>query len=124
MRGLRVLAGLACAAAHGVVIAAESPPAACANFLGLWSGTWSQGFYGTQRIHVTHVSDQCVATLVYLPTEAPSEVSYQVPIEAGVMAFGRNAGGACRLELTEGGLQFTYTAPSGWVNVGTFRKER
>ena len=30
--------------------ASASERAACDQFLGLWSGTWSQGYYGTQRI--------------------------------------------------------------------------
>lgn len=95
------------------------------SFHGFWSGTWSQGFYGTQLIHVTHVSDQCVATLAYSPTEALPRLTREVPIEAGVMAFGCNVpGGACRLEVKDGELRFTYTDPSGFVNTGTFRKDR
>jgi hypothetical protein len=104
---------------------AQAVPPSCTAFLGDWSGTWSQGYYGTQRIHVTHVSQACVATLGYSPTEALPEVAYQVPIKDGVMGFPCNVpGGACRLEVLGDELRFTYTEPSGFVNVGTFRKER
>lgn len=105
--------------------ATEAVPASCSAFLGNWSGTWSQGYYGTQRIHVTRISQQCVATLAYSPTEAMPEVAYQVPIQEGIMAFPCNIpGGACRLEVLDGELRFTYKEPSGFVNIGTFRKER
>ena len=100
-------------------------PPACSAFLGFWSGTWSQGYYGTQRIHVTNVSDQCVATLAYSPTEAAPRVEHFMPIKDGVIAFGCNVpGGACRMEVKEGELVFTYTDPSGFVNTGTFRRDR
>lgn len=48
----RLLVALACLHPHvgpGQVAAATERPA-CDPFLGLWSGTWSQGYYGTQRI--------------------------------------------------------------------------
>jgi hypothetical protein len=104
--------------------AATLPPE-CARFLGHWSGTWSQGQYGTQRIQVTHVSDQCIATLGYSPTQAMPERTQQVRIQAGIMAFGCNVpGGECRLEVLDDVLRFTYHDPSGFVNIGTFRKDR
>ena len=31
-------------------------------------------------------------------------------------------GGTCRLEVVDEVLQFTYTDPSGFVNIGVFRK--
>jgi hypothetical protein len=100
-------------------------PADCAKFLGRWSGTWSQGQYGTQRIHVTHVTDQCVATLAYSPTEAMPQGGRLLPIVGGVIAFGCNVpGGTCRLEVKNAELLFTYTDPSGFVNNGTFRQDR
>jgi len=105
--------------------APDTVPPACAAFLGAWSGTWSQGFYGTQRIHVSHVSDQCVATLSYSPTEATPQVAHSIPIQEGVMAFGCSVpGGTCRLEVKDGELRITFTAPSGFVNTGVFRKDR
>ena len=101
---------------------AESVPANCAAFLGHWAGQWSQGYYGTQYIDVTHVSSQCVATLTYRPTEAPATKDYQVPIHDGAMEFGCNAGGTCRIEIRDAALQFTYREPSGFVNIGTFAR--
>ena len=122
----RLLPALACLVSHASFgqSASASERAACDQFLGLWSGTWSQGYYGTQRIHVTHVSDQCVATLAYSPTEAMPQSARAIPINAGVMAFGCNVpGGTCRLEVQDGELRFTYTDPSGFVNRGVFHKE-
>lgn len=105
--------------------AIEAPPPACADFLGHWSGTWSQGYYGTQRIHVTQVSDDCVATLAYSPTEAAPTKAHRLPIKDGVIAFGCNVpAGNCRLKVEGAELRFTYTDPSGFVNNGTFRKDR
>lgn len=106
--------------------AQETPlqPSACTNFLGSWSGTWSQGFYGTQRIEVTQVSEDCVATLAYSPTEAAPTTAHQLPIKDGVIAFPCNAGGTCRLEVVGAELRFTYREPSGFVNNGTFRRNR
>ncbi|TWO68510.1 hypothetical protein FN976_23040 [Caenimonas sedimenti] len=101
----------------------RSVPPECARFLGLWSGTLSLGFYGKQRIHVTQVSDQCVATLAYSPTEAMPESSSQIPIQAGVMTFACSVpGSTCRLEVKEDALHLTVTTPSGFVNTGVFRK--
>lgn len=99
--------------------------AQCDQFIGSWAGTWSQGQYGTHRLHVTHVSDQCIATLTYDFTEVPSGVVYQVPIRAGVMSFACNLpGGSCRLEVRDDVLSFTYRDPSGFENRGTFRRQR
>lgn len=117
----RLFALAACCA--GPAFAA--PPAECARFLGDWSGQWSQGFYGTQRIHITHVSDQCVATLAYSPTEAPPERSQQIPIEGGAMTFRCSTpGSVCRLEVKDDTLRATVTVPSGFVNEGVFRRDR
>lgn len=103
---------------------AEQVPPACAAFLGDWSGTWSQGFYGTQRIQVTQVSPQCVATLAYSPTPEASKVAHQLPIRDGVIAFTCNVPGSqCRMEVLEGVLRFTYQDPSGFVNHGAFRRD-
>jgi hypothetical protein len=118
---------LYCAIAHfsfAQPIPAAGPPV-CTDFLGQWSGTWSQGYYGTQRIHVTHVTDDCIATLAYSPTEAAPTVAHQLPIKDGVIAFGCNIpGGTCRLEVIGTELRFTYVEPSGFVNRGVFRKDR
>lgn len=104
--------------AHG-----EHAPSECAAFLGHWAGQWSQGYYGTQYIDVTHVSAECIATLAYRPTDAPASTSYQVPIRDGAMQFACNVpGSTCRLEVKDGALRFTYTETSGFVNVGTFHK--
>lgn len=116
---LRMLLLAACGAPPAVLAQAT-----CADFLGHWSGTWSQGFYGKQRIHITEVSPQCVATLAYSPTEAVPTVAHQLPIRDGVIAFACNGpAGQCRLEVQGEVLRFTFTDPSGFVNVGTFRKE-
>ena len=104
--------------------AASVRPPACTSFLGHWSGTWSQGFYGTQRIHVTHVSDDCVATLAYSPTEAAPTTAHQLLVKDGVIAFPCNIrGSTCRLEVVGDELRFTYEEPSGFVNNGTFRRD-
>jgi hypothetical protein len=122
----RPLAFLVWAAMHACFAqaATEVQPPACTNFLGQWSGTWSQGYYGTQRIHVTHVTDKCIATLAYSPTEAAPTVAHQFPIKDGFIAFGCNVpGGTCHLEVVGAELRFTYTDPSGFVNNGVFRKD-
>lgn len=96
-------------------------PRECGAFLGHWAGQWSQGFYGTQYIDVTHVSPQCIATVEYRPTEAPASTSYQVAIRDGAMEFGCNVpGSTCRIEVQDGTLRFTYRETSGFVNIGTF----
>lgn len=118
---------LLCSLARDGFAQAAGPvaPPACANFAGQWSGTWSQGFYGTQRIHVTHVSGECVATLAYSPTEAMPTTAHQLPIKDGLITFPCNIpGGSCRLEVVGAELRFTYTEPSGFVNNGVFRKDR
>jgi opacity protein-like surface antigen len=105
--------------------AADVPPPACRDFLGQWSGTWSQGYYGTQRIDVTQVSDDCVATLAYSPTDTAPTQAHRLPVRDGMIAFGCNVpGGSCQLRVVGGELRFTYTDPSGFVNNGTFRKDR
>lgn len=105
--------------------AAEIAPPVCTAFLGQWSGTWSQGYYGTQRIHVTHVSADCIATLAYSPTEAPPTVAKQLAIQDGAINFACNIpGGACRMEVVGDELRFTYREPGGFVNNGVFRKDR
>jgi len=128
MNVLRPLAFLIWTAAHACFaqVATEvQPPAACTNFLGHWLGTLSQGYYGKQRIHVTHVTDECIATLAYSPTEAAPTVAHRLPVKDGFIAFGCNVpGGTCRLEVVGAELRFTYTDPSGFVNNGVFRKDR
>ena len=127
MTGLRrwLLAGaLLPQLCFGQATATAAPPA-CAKFLGHWAGTWSQGFYGTQRIHVTHVSEQCMATLAYSPTEAAPQSAHQIPIEDGVMTFRCSVpGSSCRLEVKEDELHLMVTTPSGFANTGIFRRER
>jgi hypothetical protein len=104
--------------------AAQAAAPACADFVGDWTGTWSQGFYGRQRIVVPQVSEQCVATLAYSPTEAMPTVWHQMPIRDGVIDFACNGpAGRCRIEARGETLHFTFTDPSGFVNVGTFRKK-
>lgn len=113
---------VAAAVLAGAQAAAATPPD-CAAFLGHWSGTWSQGFYGRQRIHITEVSEQCVATLAYSPTEAVPTVSHQMPVRDGAIAFACNGpAGRCRIEVRGEELRFTFTDPSGFVNEGTFRR--
>ena len=74
-------------------------PAGCAAFLGSWSGTWSNGFYGTQWIHVTEVSPDCVVRIAYNPTgpEVPATSSL-LPVRDGAIEFAcnRGTGGTCR----------------------------
>ena len=119
------LALLLCAATQCCLAQPDTrtTPPACADFVGQWSGTWSQGFYGTQRIHVTQVTSDCIATLAYSPTEAMPTVAHQLAIKDGVIAFACNVpGGTCRMEVLGGELRFTYAEPSGFVNEGVFRK--
>jgi hypothetical protein len=125
MTSLRSLAFLALTLTHASFAqeATSVPSPACTGFLGHWSGTWSQGFYGKQRIHVTHVSDDCVATLAYSPTEAAPTATHQLQIKEGIIAFPCNIqGGVCRMEVLGDELKFTYREPSGFVNQGTFRR--
>jgi hypothetical protein len=97
----------------------------CHQFAGLWTGTFTQGQYGMQRIHVRHVSEQCVGKLAYNPAEGKPETVYEIPIRAGAMEFACSVpGGSCRLEYKDGELLFTFGDPSGFVNTGVFRKER
>jgi hypothetical protein len=122
-RGWLFAAFFAAPACFGTA-AAEAVPPECSRYLGNWSGAWSLGFYGTQRLHVTHVSAQCVATLAYSPTEALPQSASQVPIQDGVMTFRCSVpGSSCRLEVKEDELHLTVTTPSGFVNTGVFRRE-
>jgi hypothetical protein len=104
-----------------------SQAAACGQFLGSWSGGWSQGFYGTQWIHVTEVSPDCMARVAYSPSgEAPAS-TLAVPIRDGAMliaACNTGTGGSCRLEVHGDELRAIYSDPSGFVNTGTFRRNR
>ena len=106
--------------------APASVPVACAQFLGSWTGTWTHGVYGTQWIHVTAVSEQCLANVAYSSWSAVPPTTRPIPINAGVMQFSCNAGtgGTCRLEVKGAELLATYTDPSGFVNSGVFRKDR
>jgi hypothetical protein len=124
MTGMRRLLAAACFLP--CVCFAQAVPRTCADFAGSWSGTWSQGSYGTQWIHVTEVSDDCVARIAYSPYAAAPSSTALVPIKAGVMQFTchTGTGGTCRLEIREGELQVAYTDPSGFVNNGIFRKTR
>ncbi len=127
MPGLRrwLLAALLVPQVCAAQAPAEIVPPDCAKFLGKWAGTWSQGFYGTQRIHVTHVSPQCIATLAYSPTEALPQSSSQVAIQDGVMTFRCSVpGSSCRLEVKEDQLHLSVTTPSGFVNTAVFPRER
>jgi hypothetical protein len=106
--------------------AAQAQPEACTRFLGSWSGTWSQGFYGTQWIHITAVSPDCVAQVGYNPTgpEIPP-VRHPLAINDGVIEFGCHPArsGTCRLELIDGELRARYAEPSGFENLGVFRRQ-
>ena len=119
---LRRLLAAACLLPLGV----QAQPASCAGFLGAWAGTWSQGFYGTQWIHVTEVSPDCIARVAYNPTgsEVPAWSS-EVPVTGGVIEFScnRGSGGTCRLELADAEMRVRYSEPSGFVNLGVFRKQ-
>lgn len=104
---------------------AQAQPASCAGFLGAWSGTWSQGFYGTQWIHVTEVSPDCVARVAYNPTgpEVPAASSL-LPVTGGVIEFPcRGAVGSCRMEVVEAELRVRYSDANGFVNQAVFRKQ-
>jgi hypothetical protein len=108
----------------GAQLANLTAPADCAKFLGSWIGTWSQGYYGKQRILVSHISDQCIASLGYSPSEEVPTKTRPMPIQAGAIAFDCNVpGGSCRMQVKGDELLFTYTEPSGFINTGTFRKE-
>jgi|CXWL01.1.fsa_nt_gi hypothetical protein len=106
--------------------APASVPVECAQFLGSWSGEWSKGVYGTQWIHVTAVSEQCLANVAYSAWSAVPPATRPIPIDGGVMVFPCNAatGGTCRLEIKGTELLATYTDPSGFMNSGVFRKDR
>ncbi len=98
----------------------------CQDFLGTWSGAWAQGYYGTQWISVTEVSQNCVAKVAYSPTgsNVPT-ASGQFQVINGVIEFvcHRANLGLCRLELVDGKLQIRYSEPSGFVNQGLFIKQ-
>jgi hypothetical protein len=105
--------------------APEPDARACHHFAGLWTGTFTQGQYGPQRIDVRHVSQQCIAKVVYNPAEGKPETVHEIPIRAGAMEFACSVpGGLCRLEHRDGELFFTFEDRSGFVNTGAFRKER
>jgi hypothetical protein len=100
--------------------------ARCQAFLGAWSGTWSQGYYGTQWIHVTEVSQDCVARIAYNPTGSDVPViSTPFQVTNGVIQFvcHRAREGLCRLEVVDAELRVRYAEPSGFVNLGVFRKQ-
>lgn len=82
--------------------------------------------YGTQWIHVTAVSPDCIAQVSYNPTgpDVPA-VKHALPIKDGLIEFVCNPGqdGTCRLELVNGVLRARYADPSGFENIGTFRKQ-
>lgn len=105
---------------------AQAQPEACTRFLGSWSGTWSQGMYGTQWIHITAVSPDCIAQVGYNPTgpDIPG-VLHALAIKDGAIQFVCNAGrsGTCRLELIDNDLRARYAEPSGFENLGVFRKQ-
>lgn len=124
--GCSLLRHLAVAIACTWFPAAQAQPEACTRFLGTWSGTWSQAFYGTQWIHITAVSPECIAQVGYNPTgpEVPAE-RHALPIKDGVIEFvcHRARSGTCRLELVDGELRARYVEPSGFENLGVFRKQ-
>ncbi len=120
MTGIRrLLAAAAC-----LVPCLCAAQADCAQFTGAWSGTWSQGFYGTQWIHVTQVSADCIAQVAYSPVGAAATTTHSMPVRDGAIQFPCNAGtgGTCRLEVRGGELLARYWDPSGFVNNGIFRK--
>jgi hypothetical protein len=106
--------------------AAQAQPEACTRFLGSWAGTWSQGFYGTQWIHITAVSPDCIAQVGYNPTglDIPA-VRHSLAIKDGVIEFvcHQARGGTCRFELVDGELRARYAEPSSFENLGVFRKQ-
>ena len=103
----------------------EATAGSCEQFLGLWEGAFSQGQYGTQRIEVKEVSDQCLAKLVYNPIEGRPETVHVLPIRSGAMVFPCSVpGGRCHLVHKDGELAFRFEDPSGFVNTGVFRKVR
>ena len=96
---------------------------ACDRFVGLWTGSYSLGQYGTQRILVKQVSPQCVAQVVSNPSEGQPGTVHELPIRDGAIEFSCSVpGSACRLELVDGELHFTFKDPSGFVNTGVFRR--
>lgn len=106
--------------------AAQAQPEACTKFLASWSGTWSQGFYGTQWIHITAVSPECIAQVGYNPTgsEIPA-VRHPLAINNGVIEFVCHVArsGTCRFEFIAGELRARYSEPSGFENLGVFRRQ-
>jgi hypothetical protein len=98
--------------------AAHAQPEACTSFLGSW--------YGTQWIHITAVSPDCIAQVGYNPTgpEIPTE-RHALAIKDGAIEFvcHRARSGTCRLELIDGELRARYAEPSGFENLGVFRKQ-
>ena len=103
----------------------EGSAGSCENFLGRWEGVFSQGQYGTQRIEVREVSDQCIAKLVSNPIEGRPETVHVLAIRSGAMAFPCSVpGGRCQVVYKDGELAFRFEDPSGFVNTGVFRKVR
>lgn len=117
-----MLAAIACVG----LSAAQAQSDACTRFVGSWSGTWSQGYYGTQWIHITSVSPDCIAQVGYNPAgpDIPA-VRHAFAIKDGVIEFvcHRAQNGTCRLEVIAGELRARYFEPSGFENLGVFRRQ-
>jgi hypothetical protein len=82
--------------------------------------------YGTQWIHITAVSPDCIAQVGYNPTgpDIPP-VRHALAVKDGVIEFVCNPGrsGSCRLELIDGELRARYAEPAGFENLGVFRRK-
>jgi hypothetical protein len=117
-----LLASIPCIALGQQAPGPDAP--ACTQFAGVWTGAFSQGQYGPQRIDVRNVTPQCLAQVVHNPREGAPETVYELPIRNGAMEFACSIpGGRCRLELQGGELLFTFGDPTGFVNTGVFRRQ-
>lgn len=107
-------------------IAPPSPdvPAACAGFVGPWTGVWSIGDAGRQWLWVSEVDANCSAKIAYLDSLRVPSGYGKAQISDGVLSFvcNRSTGGTCNFEQVGNDLWANYSNSGGGRNSAVFKK--
>jgi hypothetical protein len=98
-------------------------PAACAAFIGRWTGRWQRYYFPEESLWVTEVNPDCIAKFIYRDrTDAPMSFA-SAPIKDGELSFicapGRN--GTCVFKRVGDDLWVSYSDPTGGSNTAVFK---
>lgn len=102
---------LVVAAAHTPATYAQTKPQ-CTAFVGKWVGNWQRNSHGSRWLHVSEVSDQCVAKWAYLEEDREPKGWNTGTIVDGVLTVAGRTGGVTVYKMNGQEIWVTYTSPS------------